>query len=49
VFGNVNDPDSRVAKLIKDERMYLLIADLDTQPNVFYMTKIRNNDKAILE
>ena len=49
VFGNVNDKDSRVAKLITDERNYLLIADLDTQPNVFYMTKIRNKDKAILE
>jgi MoCo/4Fe-4S cofactor protein with predicted Tat translocation signal len=49
VFGNVNDPDSRVAKLIKNERNYLLLADLDTQPNVFYMTKIRNKDKAILE
>ncbi|HTB07600.1 MAG TPA: TAT-variant-translocated molybdopterin oxidoreductase [Bacteroidia bacterium] len=49
VFGNVNDPESRVAKLVKDERNYLLLADLDTQPNVFYMTKIRNKDKAILE
>jgi MoCo/4Fe-4S cofactor protein with predicted Tat translocation signal len=49
VFGNVNDPNSKVAKLIKDERNYLLLADLDTQPNVFYMTKIRNKDKAILE
>jgi len=49
VFGNVNDPESKVADLIKDERNYLLLADLDTQPNVFYMTKIRNKDKAILE
>jgi MoCo/4Fe-4S cofactor protein with predicted Tat translocation signal len=49
VFGNVNDTDSRVAKLIKDERNYLLLADLDTQPNVFYMTKVRNSEKAILE
>ena len=49
VFGNVNDPESQVADLIKSERNYLLIADLDTQPNVFYMTKVRNKDKAILE
>ena len=49
VFGNVNDPESKVAELITDERNYLLLADLDTQPNVFYMTKIRNKDKAILE
>jgi molybdopterin-containing oxidoreductase family iron-sulfur binding subunit len=49
VFGNVNDKESKVAKLISDERQYLLLADLDTQPNVFYMTKIRNKDKAILE
>jgi Fe-S-cluster-containing dehydrogenase component len=49
VFGNSNDPESRVAELMEDERNYLLLADLDTQPNVFYMTKIRNKDKAILE
>jgi Fe-S-cluster-containing dehydrogenase component len=49
VFGNVNDKDSRVAKLIEEERSYLLLADLDTQPNVFYMTKVRNSEKAILE
>jgi molybdopterin-containing oxidoreductase family iron-sulfur binding subunit len=49
VFGNVNDKDSRVAELIKDERRYLLLADLDTQPNVFYLTKIRNKEKTILE
>jgi MoCo/4Fe-4S cofactor protein with predicted Tat translocation signal len=48
VFGNVNDPDSRVAKLIEEERSYLLLADLDTQPNVFYMTKVRNSDRAII-
>ncbi|HSY76700.1 MAG TPA: 4Fe-4S dicluster domain-containing protein, partial [Bacteroidia bacterium] len=49
VFGNVNDPESKVAKLITEERSYLLLADLDTQPNVFYMTKVRNSEKAILE
>jgi molybdopterin-containing oxidoreductase family iron-sulfur binding subunit len=46
VFGNVNDPDSEVAKLIGDERSYLLLADIDTQPNVFYMTKVKNRTYA---
>lgn len=49
IFGNSNDKDSRVAKLMTDERNYLLLADLDTQPNVFYMTKVRNSERAILE
>jgi len=48
VFGNSNDSTSRVAKLMKNERNYLLLADLNTQPNVFYMTKIRNSDNAKL-
>jgi len=48
VFGNGNDPESRVAKLMDDERNYLLLADLDTQPNVFYMTKVRNSDHHLL-
>ena len=46
VFGNVNDPDSRVAKLMTDERNYLLLADFDTQPNVFYMTKDKKQGKS---
>ncbi|MFW5725742.1 MAG: 4Fe-4S dicluster domain-containing protein, partial [Bacteroidota bacterium] len=42
VFGDVNDPDSRVAKLIKDPRNYHLLEELHTLPTVGYLTKITN-------
>ncbi|TVQ08154.1 MAG: 4Fe-4S dicluster domain-containing protein [Bacteroidetes bacterium] len=45
VFGDLNDPDSRVAQLIKDPRNYHLLEELHTLPTVGYMTKIRNKGK----
>ncbi len=42
VFGDLNDPDSRVAKLVKDPRNYHLLEELHTLPTVGYLTKIRN-------
>ncbi len=42
VFGDVNDPNSRVAQLIKDPRNYHLLEELHTLPTVGYLTKIRN-------
>jgi molybdopterin-containing oxidoreductase family iron-sulfur binding subunit len=42
VFGNLNDPKSRVAQLFKEENAYALLEELNTQPAVRYKTKIRN-------
>lgn len=42
VFGDYNDSDSRVSQLSKEERSYHLLEEIDTQPNVFYQTKVRN-------
>jgi MoCo/4Fe-4S cofactor protein with predicted Tat translocation signal len=42
VFGDLNDPNSRVAQLVKDPRNYHLLEELHTLPTVGYMTKIRN-------
>lgn len=42
VFGDLNDPNSRVAKLVKDPRNYHLLEELHTLPTVGYLTKIRN-------
>jgi len=42
VFGDLNDPDSRVAQLIKDPRNYHLLEELHTLPTVGYLTRIRN-------
>lgn len=42
IFGDVNDTESKVAKLAKDERMYHLLEHIGTKPNVFYHVKVRN-------
>src|ERR1700738_3145598 len=42
VFGNVNDPNSRVAKLKALDRNYGLLADLNTRPRTTYLAEIRN-------
>ncbi|RNC88442.1 MAG: 4Fe-4S dicluster domain-containing protein [Winogradskyella sp.] len=46
VFGDVNDKESKVAKLKEDDRMYHLLEYVGTKPNVFYHTKIRNTKEA---
>ncbi|PIR21551.1 MAG: hypothetical protein COV45_02055 [Deltaproteobacteria bacterium CG11_big_fil_rev_8_21_14_0_20_47_16] len=42
VFGDANNPDSKLAKLMKNPRGYNLLAELNTAPAVTYLTKIRN-------
>jgi len=42
IFGDVNDKESKVAKLKKDNRMYHLLEAVGTKPNVMYQTKVRN-------
>ncbi len=43
VFGNVNDPESKVAKLLKDPRSYKLLEYLNIGPAVSYLSRVRNN------
>ena len=46
VFGDLNNPESRVAKIFKDEpRAYGLLEEFNAAPAVRYLTKIRNNDQ----
>ncbi|HKI90630.1 MAG TPA: hypothetical protein VKA38_16505, partial [Draconibacterium sp.] len=42
VFGDLNDPNSKVSKLMKSQRNYHLLEELHTLPSVGYLTKIRN-------
>jgi MoCo/4Fe-4S cofactor protein with predicted Tat translocation signal len=42
VFGNINDPTSRVAKLKAGSRNYSLLGDLNTRPRTTYLAEIRN-------
>jgi molybdopterin-containing oxidoreductase family iron-sulfur binding subunit len=47
VFGNVNDPNSRVSRLKAEERNYALLAELNTRPRTTYLSALRNPNKEI--
>ena len=56
VFGDMNDPNSRISKMLKikdkdktnvevgEPRAYHVLEEIGVNPNVFYLTKIRNKD-----
>ncbi|MGC4058812.1 MAG: hypothetical protein QM743_11940 [Chitinophagaceae bacterium] len=47
-FGNVNDPNSKIAQLRNStdkERVFYVLEQIHVLPNVSYMSKIRNTEK----
>lgn len=44
-FGDVNDEKSMVAANSKHDRAYHLIEEVGTQPNIWYMTLVRNAEE----
>ena len=49
VFGDLNDPESRVAKWRATDRSYRLLAELGTHPRTSYLGKIRNPNAEMKE
>ncbi|MFA6275192.1 MAG: TAT-variant-translocated molybdopterin oxidoreductase [Pedobacter sp.] len=49
IFGDKNDPNSEVSKLLRSERTYYVLEEINVQPGIGYMTKIRNTDSETKE
>jgi molybdopterin-containing oxidoreductase family iron-sulfur binding subunit len=49
VFGNINDPASRVSKLKAQSTNYTLLTDLNTRPRTSYLARLRNPNPEIKE
>jgi MoCo/4Fe-4S cofactor protein with predicted Tat translocation signal len=47
VFGDVNDPNSRVSKLKTSERNYSLLGELNTKPRTTYLSQLKNPNPQI--
>ncbi len=45
VFGDQNNPESKVNQLFKDPRNYNVLEELHTLPKVGYLTKVRNQQE----
>jgi molybdopterin-containing oxidoreductase family iron-sulfur binding subunit len=57
VFGDMNNPESKISRMLQIEegeksktvgepRAYTVLEEINVDPNVFYLTKVRNKDKA---
>ncbi|WP_185872801.1 4Fe-4S dicluster domain-containing protein [Blattabacterium cuenoti] len=42
IFGDINDPNSKISQTIKDNRNYKILEFLGINPNVSYNLKVRN-------
>ena len=49
VFGNINDPNSKVANLKAQSRNYVLLAELNVRPRTSYLAPLRNPNPEIKE
>ena len=48
VFGDLNDPEARVSRMKENPRNYEMLAELNTQPRVSYLGRVRNPNPRLM-
>ncbi len=49
VFGDLNDPESRVSKQAERQRSYRVLEELNVKPSVRYLGRVRNREDKVSE
>ncbi len=49
VFGDLNDKNSKVARLQEEKRAYGMLAEINTKPRTFYLARVRNPNPELIE
>ena len=47
MFGNINDPESRVSRLRAEALNYSLLGELNTRPRTTYLAALKNVHPAL--
>jgi molybdopterin-containing oxidoreductase family iron-sulfur binding subunit len=47
VFGDLNDPNSRVSRAFSNSRNYAMLTEINTQPRLTYQARVRNVDNSL--
>jgi MoCo/4Fe-4S cofactor protein with predicted Tat translocation signal len=49
IFGDLNDKESAVRRFFEDGRAYSVLEEVNTQPRIRYLTRVRNAERAVVD
>jgi molybdopterin-containing oxidoreductase family iron-sulfur binding subunit len=47
-FGDLNNPNSRVSQLFAGSRTYGMLTEINTQPRLNYLARVKNTDSTLV-